>query len=75
MDDYSATFFEDVTQEISLISLPPLTHPDMLQQTEFLDYEIKRVESLALEKLHRQQVLENMSLCVYLVKIFCLKKS
>ena len=50
--------FEDVRLERSLILLLSLTDPDISRQSEFTDYEIDIIKSLALEKLHRQRYLK-----------------
>ena len=58
MEAYFATMFEDARQERSLILLLSLTDPDILKQSKFTDDEVNIIESLALEKLHRQRILK-----------------
>ena len=49
--------FEDVRHERSLILLLSLTDPDILRQSKFTDHETDIIKNLALEKLHRQRIL------------------
>ena len=58
MEQYFATFFEDVRHERSLFLLLSLTDPDILKQRKFTDDEINIIKNLALEKLHRQRILK-----------------
>ena len=58
MEAYFATMFEDARHERSLILLLSLTDPDILKQSKFTDDEVNIIESLALEKLHRQRILK-----------------
>ena len=58
MEQNFAVMFEDVRHERSLIILLSLTHPDILEQSRFTDYEISIIKDLALEILHRQRVLK-----------------
>ena len=58
MEQYFAVMFEDVRHERSLIFLLSLTHPDILGQSKFTDYQIDITKFLALEKLHRQRILK-----------------
>ena len=58
MEAYFATMFEDIRHERSLILLLSLTHPDILRQSKFTDYERKKIKNIALEKLHRQGLLK-----------------
>ena len=50
--------FEDVRHERSLILLLSLTDPDILRQSKLTEYEIDAIKILALQKLHRQRILE-----------------
>ena len=58
MEQYFSTMFEDVRHERSLILLLSLTDPDILRQSKFTDDEIEIIKHLALEKLHRQRLLQ-----------------
>ena len=58
MEAYFALLFEDVRHERSLIFLLSLTDPDILKQSKFTDGEINSMKNLALEKKHRQSILE-----------------
>ena len=55
MEAYSATMFEDVRHERSLILLLSLTDPDYLKKPKFTDDAVNILKNLALEKLHRQK--------------------
>ena len=56
MEASSATMFDDVRHERSLILLLSLTDPDILKQSNFTDHEIGIIKGLALEKIHRQGI-------------------
>ena len=58
MEQYLSTMFEDVRHERSLILLLSLPDPDILRQSKFADDEKEIIKNLALEKLHRQRILE-----------------
>ena len=58
MEQYFATFFEDVRHERSLILLLSPVEPDILRQSKFVDHEIDILRNIALEKLHRQRILK-----------------
>ena len=58
MEAYFAVMFEDFRHERSLILLLPLRDPDNLKQAKFTDHEMNIIKNLALEKLHRQRILE-----------------
>ena len=58
MEQYFATIFEDIRHERSVILLLSLTDPDILRQSKFTDDEIEIIKIIALEKLHRQRILE-----------------
>ena len=57
MEQYFAVMFEEVRHGRLLIILLSLTDPDLLKQVKFTDHEIKIIKNLALEKLHRQRIL------------------
>ena len=57
MEEYFTTIFAEVRHERSLIILLSLTDPDILKQSKFTDDEINIIKNLALEKLHRQRIL------------------
>ena len=59
MDQYFDTFFVDVRHERSLVSLLSLAERDILKQIKFTDHEIGIGKNIALEKLHRQQILKD----------------
>ena len=50
--------FEDVRDERSLILLLSQIDPDILTQSIFTDHKINFAKNLALEKLHRQRIIE-----------------
>ena len=50
--------FEDIRYKRSSILLLSLTDPDILRQSEFIEYEIEIIKNLDLEKLHRQRILK-----------------
>ena len=58
MEEYFPVMFEDLRLERSLFLLLSLTDPDFLRQSKITDFEIDIFASLASEKLHRQNVLE-----------------
>ena len=58
MESYFATMFEDIRHERSLILLLSLTDPVILRQSKLTDDEVNILQSLALEKLHRQRILK-----------------
>ena len=58
MEAYFSTIFEDVRHERSRILLLSLTDPNILKQSKSTDDEINIIKCLALEKSHRQRVLE-----------------
>ena len=58
MEQYFATFFEDVRHERCLILLLSLVETETLKQNRFTDQEIDIIKKIALEKLHRQRILE-----------------
>ena len=51
--------FEDVRHERSLLLLPALTDPDILQQSKITDNEMNIIKYLALEKLHRRRIVKD----------------
>ena len=57
MEQYFNTPFEDVRHERSLILSLSSTDPDILKQSKFTNDEINTIKKLALEKLHRQRLL------------------
>ena len=64
--------FEDTRHELSLISLTSITDPDILKQSKFTDHEVNIIKNFALEKLHRQRVLEEYIALSLKNSIFCL---
>ena len=70
MEAYFASIFEDVRHERSLVILLSLTDPDILRQSKFTDDEIDIIKNLALEKLHRQRILEEVAAMDLLEKQF-----
>ena len=58
MEQYFATIFEDIRHERSLNLLLSLVEPNFLRQSNFTDHEITIDKKIALEKLHRQRILE-----------------
>ena len=60
MEAYFAVMFEDVRHERSLRLLLSLTGPDIIKQTKFTDHEKNIRKFLALENLHRQQILKDV---------------
>ena len=58
MEAYFNSIFEDVRHERSLIFLLSLVEPNILKESKFTDHEIEIIKNLALEKLHRQRILE-----------------
>ena len=61
MEQYFNTIFEDIRQERSLILLLSLTEPNILKQSKFNDYEIEIIKNIALENLHRQRILKEVT--------------
>ena len=57
MEQYFSNLFEDVRHERSLILLLSIIDSDILKQSKFTDDEIEIIKNLALEKLHRQRIL------------------
>ena len=58
METYYNNTSEDVRHERLLILLLSLTDPDILKQSKFTNDEIEIIKNVALEKLHRQRILE-----------------
>ena len=58
MEQFFATKFEDVRHERSLILLFSLTEPDIINPSKFTDHELNIIKKFALEKLQRQNFLE-----------------
>ena len=58
MEAYFATMFQDVRHERSLNLLLSITDPDIFKQRKFADHEIGIIKNLALEKLNRQESLD-----------------
>ena len=58
MEQCSATIFEDIRHERSLILLLALVEPDILRQIEFTDDEKNVIKNIALENLHRQRIIK-----------------
>ena len=58
MEQIFAVMFEDVRHERSLKLLLSLTDLDILRQSKYTDSEFDILKNLALEKLHRQRILE-----------------
>ena len=57
MEAYFNTIIEDVRHERSLIFLLGLVEADILRQSKTTDHEIEIIKNIALEKLHRQRIL------------------
>ena len=55
MEQNFATMFEDIRYERSLILLLSLIDPDTIRQTKITDFEIKILQKLALQNIHRQR--------------------
>ena len=60
MQQYFATFSQDVRHERTLFLLLSLVEPDILRQSKFTDHEIDIIKNLALEKLLRQRNLKEI---------------
>ena len=60
MEAYFNTIFEDIRHERSLILLLGLVEPDILKQSKFNNHEIEIIKNIALEKLHRQRILNEV---------------
>ena len=58
MEQYFVVIFEDVRHERSLVLLISLTHPHIIRQSKFTDYENDTIKISALEELHRQRILK-----------------
>ena len=58
LDQPFSVMFEDVGHERSLKFLLSLIDPNILKQAKFTDHEINIIKNLALEKLHRQRILQ-----------------
>ena len=70
MEAYFDSIFEDVRLERSLILLLSIVEPDILRQSKFLDHEIEIIKNNALEKLHRQRNLKEITALELLEKQF-----
>ena len=70
MEQYFDSIFEDVRHERSLILLLSLVEPDILKQSNFEDHEIEIKKYIALEKLHRQRNLKEITAMDLLEKEF-----
>ena len=70
MEAFFSNLFEDIRHERSLILLLSLTDSDILKQSKFTDNEIKIIRNFALEKLHRQRILEEVAAMDLLEKQF-----
>ena len=70
MEHYFDTIFEDIRYERSLILLLSLIEPNILKQSTFLDHEIEIIKNIALQKLHRQRNLNEISALNLLEKQF-----
>ena len=70
MEAYSATLFEVVRHERSLILLLSLVETDMVKQSKFTNHEIDIIKNIALEKLHRQRNLKEIIALDFLEKQF-----
>ena len=58
MEQYFATFFEDVRHERCLILLLGSVEPNILKQSNFTDHEIHIIKNIAVEKLLGQRFLK-----------------
>ena len=70
MEQNFNTNFEDVRHERLLILILSLTDPDILGQSKFSDHEIEISKNIALEKLHRQRNLKEITALELLEKQF-----
>ena len=70
MEAYFATIFEDVRDERSLILFLSLVEPDILKQARFKIDEVEIIKNLALEKLHKQRILNEKIVLDLLEKQF-----
>ena len=61
METYFNTIFEDIRHERNLILLLSIIEPDILKQSKFTDHEIEIIKNIALEKLHRQRILNEVA--------------
>ena len=61
MEQYFSNFFEDILYERSLILLLSLVEPDILKQSKFTDHEINIIKGIALDKIHRQRILNEIA--------------
>ena len=61
MEQYFASIFEDVRHERSLILLLSLVEPNILKQSKLTYHEIEVIKDIALEKLHTQRILKEIS--------------
>ena len=55
MEQYFNTIFEDIRDERSSILLLSLVEPDILKQSKFADHELEIIKIIALENLHKQR--------------------
>ena len=58
MENYFAKLFDNIHHERSLILLLSLTDSNILLQSGFTQNEIEIIKNIALEKIHRQQMLK-----------------
>ena len=58
MEQYFSNLSEDIRYEKRLIILLSIVEPTVLQQAKFTNDEIDIIRNLALEKLHRQQIMK-----------------
>ena len=70
MEQYFNFIFEDIRYERSLILLLSLVEPDILKQSKFNDHEVDIIKNIALEKLHRQRNLKEITALDLLEKQF-----
>ena len=70
MEQNFDSIFEDVRHERSLILLLSIVEPDRLRQSKFLGHEIEIFKNIALENLHRQLNLKEISALDLLEKQF-----
>ena len=59
MEQSFVSMFEDIRHELLLIRLLSPTGSDCLRESEFTDLEMKKVNTLSLEKLHRHKILKD----------------
>ena len=57
MEAHSDSILEDVRHERALIILLSIVEPDIIKESKFLHHKIEIIKNIALEKIHRQRIL------------------